>query len=81
MHQAEARSPLYEELKGRFHSDRHGPNSLSSMMVLHLSQLIQKGTVLIGMRKEEYVKDILQLKDQVRSPISEEEWGYHGIRS
>ncbi|EQA43326.1 oxidoreductase, aldo/keto reductase family protein [Leptospira broomii serovar Hurstbridge str. 5399] len=81
LHQTEARSSLYEELKGRFHSDRHGPSSLSSMMVLHLSQLLQKGTVLIGMRKEEYVKDILQLKDQVWSPISEEEWGYHGIRS
>lgn len=81
LHQAEARLPLYEELKGRFHSDRHSPNSLSSMMVLHLSQLLQKGTVLVGMRKEEYVKDILELKNQVWSPISEEEWGYHGIRS
>lgn len=74
-------SGLYESLVSRFHSNGDPPESLSSLMVFHLASLLEKGTVLLGMRKRKYVRDILPIFKKRLSEISRSEWGENGIRS
>lgn len=74
-------SGLYGNLISRFHSQGETPETLSSLMVFHLGSLLEKGTVLLGMRKRKYVRDILPIF-KIRLPeIPRSEWGENGIRS
>ncbi|TGL62376.1 aldo/keto reductase [Leptospira sarikeiensis] len=74
-------SELYETMIQKFHSNENSPESLSSLMVFHLASLLEKGTVLLGMRKRRYVRDILPIFKNPLPNISKLEWGEHGIRS
>lgn len=74
-------SGLYESLVSKYHTNGDAPESLSSLMVFHLSSLLEKGTVLLGMRKRKYVRDILPIFKKQLPEILKKEWGENGIRS
>ncbi|MGJ4747127.1 aldo/keto reductase [Leptospira sp. SA-E8] len=74
-------SGLYESLVSRYHASGEAPESLSSLMVFHLASLLEKGIVLLGMRKRKYVRDILPIFKKQLPEIPRSEWGENGIRS
>lgn len=73
-------SGLYESLVSKYHPNGDAPESLSSLMVFHLASLLEKGTVLLGMRKRKYVRDILPIFKKQLPEIPGSEWGENGIR-
>ncbi|TGM11398.1 aldo/keto reductase [Leptospira selangorensis] len=74
-------SGLYESLVSKYHPNGDAPESLSSLMVFHLASLLEKGAVLLGMRKRKYVRDILPIFKKQLPEIPRSGWGENGIRS
>ncbi|TGJ98671.1 aldo/keto reductase [Leptospira langatensis] len=76
---SEKLASLYKDLITRFHSTGYEPTSLSSLMVMDLASLLKNGTVLLGMRKRKYVRDILPIWKQPLPTIHPNHWGEHGV--
>ncbi|WP_246052977.1 aldo/keto reductase [Leptospira semungkisensis] len=70
---------LYTDLIAKFHSEGYKPISLSSLMVIDLASILKNGTVLLGMRRRKYVRDILPIFQNPLPKIDPAHWGEHGI--
>ncbi|PJZ68375.1 hypothetical protein CH373_05905 [Leptospira perolatii] len=71
--------PLLLSLKNKFYTDVPAPTTLSGMMVQQLSSILERGTVLLGMRRRDYVRDALSAFEIPLPKIPSEQWGAHGV--